>query len=369
MKKIFLTVLMLLSLTSVVYAEEYPVSSPEIYCYGTSSNGHSAINVIIQNDENILKIAGMSEDELMEEFSATQNDELQIQFDYSIGDDSSWNYQASWEPDRAGFFKCPVSLRVSAKSEFIERKIFDLGYDEYLEILSEYAYKGNNDGWKNVNLYDYEKHPVYIRARFVYTVEDGENGVYHNFISPWSDAVKVSERIKVDEEIASPTLTVISTAEEILENKEVTLLIETNDEIDRAMMQLSHYDGEFDIFISYRTDDGEFISAGLSDEPFRGTKEVTFPVKIAEEPKVLEIMCCLEYDGSEKYDLDAISTFYAEENVIFSVEPGVEDVPQSPSPEKPVTGEDKNSPPIMLYIFPALLIPIIAGVSVMRKKS
>ncbi len=374
MKKIFVIILVLFMMIfpTFVFASEGAVPDvnirpPEMYCYASSSSGHSCINVIISTDKDILWTSSLSEEELTEKFSANSRS-LQVQFDYSVGDDSSWNYQPCWEPDRAGFFKSPVYLRCDDTDKIIEKKIFDLGYDEYLDILSEKAYVGNNGGWKNVNLYDFSKNPVYIKARYVYTVENSENNIYHTFISDWSESVRVSERIVIDEEIAAPEITVLSTVDEILQNKEITLRIESNDEIQKAMMQLSHYDGVFEIFAAYRSDDGEYVSAGISDVIFNGTTEVTFPVNIDENTSVIDIMCCLEYDGSEKYDLDAISTLYAEETIIFNTIPEIE--PETPpeviKPQPPA--DDDDSTPIMLYIFPAILAPIIGGAVMMMKK-
>ena len=367
MKKYLILLLIILLLPCPVMAENYEVDPPVIYCYASSSEGHSAVNVIIQNDSEILRIADLTEDELYEEFGAKENSSLQIQFDYSVDEKNSWNYNSSWEPDRAGFFKSPVSLKVDAKESIIERKILDLRYDEYLEILSGHAYTGDNDGWKNVNLYDFAKNPVYIRARFIYTVEDGENNVYHNFISSWSEAVKVSQKITLNESVSAPAVEILSTVDEILEDKKVRIKVISDEEIDTSIMQLSHYGEEFSVNIEYKTDD-RFIPAELTDDVFNGTAEYAFPVDITDDIKNLTVRVRLDFFGSEKYDIDGFSSEYAEENIIFSLQPEIEDPTTDPEPAPEPEPKEDDGIPVIIYIIPGIIAALIAGTAMMRKK-
>lgn len=369
MKKIFLIALLLLLPFSGVNASEInEVLPPEIYCYSSSSNGHSCINVIIINDQEILRIAELDESELTDEFGVTQNDSLQIQFDYSIDDSDSWNYDKSWEPDRAGFFKSPVYLKVDSDDEIIEREIFDLEYDEYLDILSEHAYRGDNDGWEDVNLYDFNEDPVYIRARFVYTIEDPENGKYINFISPWSEEVRVEERIIIDENIAPPDISFVTAPEAILADKAVTIITECDEETKDAIMKLSHFDSETEISVEYSSD-GRNYTKVISDEDFIPGGKYTFSVSDVEKMNEIYVRCKIRSDGSEKYDIEPMDSGFSEAVKITLVkkeDPDKDKEPEilPPTPEKP---EERSFPIIPVIIIPVFIAAAVVWVMIFRK--
>ncbi len=371
MKKIIsvLIILMLLLPFSYVSAAD-EVLAPEIYCYSSSSNGHSCVNVIIINDEEILRIADLSDDELYDEFEVTENSSLQIQFDYSVDEIDSWNYEDSWEPDRAGFFKSPVSLRVDADEEIIEKQILDLEYDEYLDILSEHAYVGDNDGWSNVNLYDFYKHPVYIRARFVYTIEDAETGKYINFISGWSDAVRVEERIIIDENITPPAITVDSAPETVFTDGNVSVYLHADEETKDAVMKLSHFDADFDVTIEYKADENEYVKADIDDDTFRSGKKYTFAVTDPSKINTLTIRTRISSDGSDRYDIDPVDSGYSEE-VTLTLRTHVTEDDNKETTKPPATvdpePQEKDGFPV-IYLLP-VFVAIIAGGGLLIRKS
>ena len=203
-KYIILLIILLLIPTNAAASEGgVNISQPEIICFETYSSGHTSISVAIKNAPEIIEISSLDEEELYMSYGVRENSNLTVQFDYSVGDDVSWNYKPSWEPDKAGFFKSPVYIRCNAKKMIITDKILDMQFDEYLDILYEKAYRGDNDGWKNVNLYDFDKNPVFIKARFVYTIEDPKEKKYITFISPWSEPVRVVEHYKVEDILSS----------------------------------------------------------------------------------------------------------------------------------------------------------------------
>ena len=295
----------------------------------------------------------------MEKYSVTDSSILSVQFDYSLDDSNSWHYKPSWEPDRSGFFKSPVYIRTDATKEIIDENILSLQFDEYLNIFSENAYTGDNDGWKDVNLYDFTQDSVYIKARFIYTIQDIDSAKFVTFISPWSDAVKVQERIIMDYDINPPVIEVLSTKEEILAEGKVRLKILADEDTLKTIMQLEHYDEKMKIEASMKTD-GEFYSPVLSTNIYDLSGDYTFtlPDPI---PERTEITARFYNEGNSLHKIKSFESGFGDFVVVeLSEEPPV--TPQTPT--KPDKSEPTKPEEEKINYLPYIIPGFIAGMAV-----
>ncbi|MBE6039199.1 MAG: hypothetical protein E7218_08435 [Anaerofustis stercorihominis] len=345
MKKTALIISILLILISAsVFASEadIEISAPKLYCYQSSANGHSAVGAIVINDEVISDIANMDEDTLYDMYKVNDASNIQIQFDYSVGDDKNWHHLDSWEPDKYGFFKSPLVLRSNASKDTFEGQIMNLEFDEYLDLVYDYTYTGNNDGWTNVNIYDFDTYPLYIRARFVYTLENPSENLYIPLVSDWSEAVKVNERVIIDKELLSAPTIII---ESELKKDSISVSMHFDEQTKELIGNLGHYEEDLKVEFLYAFDDEEFKKAEAETIAEIGKEYLLKFPSVSEDPMTLKIKARAYFDGNDRYDIAKMDSGYSQEATLLLKEvsqSGSEDPDNTKNPDN--NGDADNNP-------------------------
>jgi len=177
----------------VMAAEELPIekgiSSPEhITYFVTSANGHLQILAYYIVPNELLEIVSKGFRDFRDTYGYSEYSVFQ-QTDWSIDSDSTWHYNSDWDSKVNPAVTCgQVNKGIVNKTE-----VFWLTYEDDCKALGAGVYKDSG----NRNQFDFGKHKLYLRTRFIVEIRDFNRSfdgkAYKYYTSPWSDVVCIND--------------------------------------------------------------------------------------------------------------------------------------------------------------------------------
>jgi len=163
------------------------VSRPEYIAYYTrEANGHTMISAYYIAPDEILEL--LSERNLKDTYGFNECIVFQ-QTDWSIDSDKNWHYTSQWDTKT----NAAVTCKRLGKDMVASTEIFWLTYENNQEALGDAVYKTSDNLYK----FDFSKHKLYLRTRFLIELGDyhkGFDGQEHKYyVSDWSDVVCLND--------------------------------------------------------------------------------------------------------------------------------------------------------------------------------
>jgi len=311
---LLVAVLMLCMLITVPVnaAEELPVkdgvSRPGHIAYFTKdASGAMKIMAYYIVPQELLQLVSKTNSEFKAAYGYSEYSVFQ-QTDWSVDSDKNWHYTSEWDNKTNAAVSCE---RIS-NGMVRDTEIFWLTYDADREALGDAVYKDTD----NVYKFDFSKHKLYLRTRFIVEIRDFDKSFdgkeYKYFISDWSDVACVNDSF--DGKGAYSTydfsgLDALVVSEEQVKNDDkgkpyLSFYLEFPDSLKKAALALKVQSGgsEMQLDVERRVNGGEWKKSRITNNSFPydyGERMISIEDDILANKSSLEYRFRLSYTGGK----------------------------------------------------------------------
>lgn len=293
-------------------AEELPVNSgvsrPEHIAYFTKdASGAMKIMAYYIVPEELLQLVSKSNSEFKAAYGYSEYAVYQ-QTDWSVDSDKSWHYTSEWDSKTNAAVSCERITNGMVR----DTEIFWLTYDSDREALGDAVYKDSD----NVYKFDFSKHKLYLRIRFIVEIRDFDKSFdgkeFKYFVSDWSDVSYINDIYNgkgTYNTFDYSKLDALVVSGEQVKNDEkgkpyLSFYLEFPDSLKKAALALKVQSGGSDIqmVVECRVNGGEWTNSRITNNEFPynyGERTITIDDKILADKSSLEYRFKLSYTGGK----------------------------------------------------------------------
>ena len=167
-----------------------------------------ALKVSYDKGDDLINFLSLSENQIKSKYGLSSGDvKASVQIDWAIDDETNWVYNEfaqQWDTftstnspiwDYSGSSDDALSLTTEKTQSADILNLYNNSKSEWLNTglkdrVGAYTYTMQDAYWVDVSLIDIKNHTIYVRVRYVVSINDGEKFIY----SDWSDVAAIGQK-------------------------------------------------------------------------------------------------------------------------------------------------------------------------------